>query len=347
MSRRALLRIMLVPLPLLVTACGGTATTPTISTDPPGTATAGASSTADVTAVVGSDDASATRMIQHAAGETAIVGTPHRIVALEWSFVEDLLALGVTPIGVADVAGYNTWVHTSIPLPEDVTDVGTRQEPSLESIAALEPDLILGVGFRHRPIYEQLSAIAPTLIPESELTDPSSSQFDVMQNELRTVAEAINRQEEAQVALARLQDTFAAARRQLEDAGLAGSSFVLVQAWTSQGTPQMRVFLSVSTAGRVLEELGLRNAWQGEFDPNGFNTVGIEALTTVDADVFLYMAQANDDPFTGVLADNPVWTALPFVTEGHVYAIGGDVWPFGGPLSMQVLVERVVAALAP
>jgi hypothetical protein len=45
--------------------------------------------------------------ITHALGQTTIPSTPQRIVALEWTYVENLLALGIQPIGVADIAGYN------------------------------------------------------------------------------------------------------------------------------------------------------------------------------------------------------------------------------------------------
>ena len=34
---------------------------------------------------------------------------PHRIVALEWLPVELMMALGVTPYGVADIPNYNLW----------------------------------------------------------------------------------------------------------------------------------------------------------------------------------------------------------------------------------------------
>lgn len=36
---------------------------------------------------------------------------PKRIVALEWLPVELLLALGITPYGVADVPNYRLWVN--------------------------------------------------------------------------------------------------------------------------------------------------------------------------------------------------------------------------------------------
>ena len=108
----------------------------------------------DDPAATDAPDADAPREIEHAAGVTIIESIPERVVVLEWTYAEDLLALGIQPVGVADVAGYEAWVNVEPELGDDVVDVGTRQEPSLESIAALEPDLIIGVLFRHEPIHD-------------------------------------------------------------------------------------------------------------------------------------------------------------------------------------------------
>ena len=84
--------------------------------------------------------------VEGAMGTLELPQAPERVVALEWSLVENVLALGVQPAGIADVDGYNTWVNVPLELSADVADVGQRLEPSLESIAALEPDAALGNG---------------------------------------------------------------------------------------------------------------------------------------------------------------------------------------------------------
>ena len=53
-----------------------------------------------------------------------------RVAALEWLPIELLLALGVTPLAVADVHNYNLWVAEP-KLPAAVVDVGQRTEPIL------------------------------------------------------------------------------------------------------------------------------------------------------------------------------------------------------------------------
>src|SRR5690242_17122902 len=50
------------------------------------------------------------RLIEHVGGKTCITENPQRVVALEWTYVEDLLALGVQPVGIADIEGYKAWV---------------------------------------------------------------------------------------------------------------------------------------------------------------------------------------------------------------------------------------------
>jgi iron complex transport system substrate-binding protein len=67
---------------------------------------------------------------------------PQRIVALEWLPVELLLALGVTPYGVADIPNYRLWVNEPA-LPDSVIDVGLRTEPNLELLTQMKPSFIV------------------------------------------------------------------------------------------------------------------------------------------------------------------------------------------------------------
>ncbi|CAN5689192.1 hypothetical protein BH24CHL1_BH24CHL1_00610 [soil metagenome] len=285
------------------------------------------------------------RSIEHALGTTEIDGTPQTIVVLEWTYAEDLLALGIQPDGVADVEGYRAYLNIQPELADDVVDVGTRQEPSLEAITALEPDLIIGVQFRREAIYDTLSSIAPTLLFNPYPEDQTITQFDEMETTFMTIADAVSRVDEGTAVLEEMQAAFDEASAELEAAGQGEQEFLLVQAFTAQESPQMRVFIDSSMAVQILQAIGLENAWEGEFDVYGFNTVGIEALTEVDDANFLYMVQAEDDVFANQWQDNPVWNGLAFVEEGRTYPLGGDTWPFGGPLSAALLANTVVAAL--
>lgn len=267
--------------------------------------------------------------------------TPTRIVALEWVYVEDLLALGIQPIGVADISGYKQFVNVQLKLADTVVDVGTRQEPSLEAIAKLEPELILGVELRHEMIYDTLSSIAPTLLFNPYPPPNGPNQLDEMEQTFLAIADAVNRRDPGETVLQNMRKTFKTAEQQLRLNDLSDSSFILVH--FVPGALQPRLFTDNSMAVQVLSQIGLKNAWKGEIDRFGFNTVGVEALPAVQQANFLYIAE--EDVQWQQFQNNPVWKGLEFVKESRIYPIGADIWVFGGPLSAQILVNKVVAAL--
>jgi iron complex transport system substrate-binding protein len=112
------------------------------------------------------------RTVKHAMGETVIPAQPKRVVALDQSFVDAVLTLE-TP-----VVGYTTYRSIDSTLPDylgtvaaqygkEATPVGTLEEPSLEKIIALKPDLIVSAKVRHEALYDKLSKIAPTVFSET------------------------------------------------------------------------------------------------------------------------------------------------------------------------------------
>lgn len=292
-----------------------------------------------VTALASAAVASCTRQNQ---SRSNISTTASRIVALEWVYVENLLALGIQPIGVADIRGYKTFVDIEPKLAESVVDVGTRQEPSLEAIAQLQPDLIIGTQLRHETIYDALSAIAPTQLFNPYPDSNALSQFDEMQQTFRAIAQRVDRREAGETVLRQMQDTFQAASDRLRSSKQNTRSFILGQ--FNEATPQIRLFTDDAMAVQILNQIGLKNAWKGQLDRFGFNTVGIEAFPKIEQASFLYIAGENNTHLKQ-LQENPVWKGLKFVQEQRLYPIGAETWVFGGPKSAQLLVEKVTATL--
>lgn len=286
--------------------------------------------------------------LEHAVGTTELDAPATRVVALEWTYAEDLVALGVQPVGVADIAGYETWVSVEPALADSVQDVGTRQEPSLEAILALEPDLIVAVQFRHEPIYDQLSEIAPTVLFNPYPGEDGLSQLQEMEQTLRTLATAVGREDRAEQVLDETYAVFDEAREQIEAAGMAGTDALLAQAFSAQNAAQIRVFTDNAMAIGILEAIGLVNRWPNAYAQYGFDTVDVEGLAPVsDAGAFFYVVQASDDVFASQLAENPIWQNLEFVQDDRTYALAGDTWLFGGPLSAQLVAQQVADLIAP
>lgn len=107
------------------------------------------------------------RSVTDERGTFTITGTPQRVVALEYSFVDALASVGVSPVGVADDKDVNRILKSIRDQVAPWTSVGMRPQPSLEVISQLKPDLIIADVQRHSSAYDALSKIAPTLLLKS------------------------------------------------------------------------------------------------------------------------------------------------------------------------------------
>jgi ABC-type Fe3+-hydroxamate transport system substrate-binding protein len=72
----------------------------------------------------------------------------------------------------------------------------------------------------------------------------------------------------------------------------------------------------------------------------------VEGLTKLPDDtLYWYIGnEAEGDVYADALADNPIWTSLPFVADGNVVRLPDSIWMFGGPASMTQFIAAVVKA---
>lgn len=277
-------------------------------------------------------------------GDVTLDRPAKRVVALEWTYAEDLLAVGVQPVGMSDINGYNSWVKVEQSLGADVVDVGTRQEPNLEVIGSLKPDLIIAIKFRHEGIKGSLESIAPVVFFDPYPTDESFDQYQEMESTFREIAKAVGKSDQADQVMKDLDAKYAEAKKALE--GLSSKDVLLTQAYSGSQAPEIRVFTANSAASVMLDKMGLQNVFQSSsFEQYGYSTVNVEALTKYEDINYLYVVQDNDNIYTNQLKDNNVWKNLKFVKEQRMYPLGGDAWLFGGPLSAKTLVDRIVQVM--
>ncbi|PPF64280.1 ABC transporter substrate-binding protein [Clavibacter michiganensis] len=276
--------------------------------------------------------------------EVTLDGPATKVVGTEWNVVENLVSLGVDPVGVADVEGYSAW-SSAVPLVNEPADIGTRGEPSVETIASLAPDLIVATTDLPADAIEQLKAIAPVL---QVVSADGTQQIQQSEDNLELIAQATGTEEEATKVIDAYDAAVSDAKAQLDAAGLAGSRFLFADAYVDAGAVSIRPFGPGSLIGDVTTELGLENAWTGEVDPAyGLGTTDVEGLTTVGDVQFLYNSNATqgDDPFAQTLAGNAVWQSLAFVQAGDVHRMPDGIWAFGGPASMTAYAEAVTDLL--
>lgn len=288
----------------------------------------------------------ATKSIQHAMGTTEIKGTPSKIVILEWSYAESLLAVGMQPVGLADINGYKKWVNAKPELAANVVDVGTRQEPNLEIIASLKPDLIVTTVARSKTSYDKLKGIAPTIVFDPSSEQASKDMYADMIHSMKTLADIVGKSAEADKVLKDLEKTYEDAKAKLKAAGKEGAEIVLTQAFSNQNAAVLRIFTDNSSVVQIYTKLGLKNVYKPEkFESQGFATASVESLPAVQKANLLYVVQNDDNVFEKQLKDNAVWKGLAFVKENRTYSLGGDMWLFGGPLSIKNIVDKTVSLL--
>lgn len=273
---------------------------------------------------------------EHEYGTITLDEAPKRIITLNWAATEALLLLGVTPVGVADRAGYDVWVNEPV-LPADVPNIGTRVAPSLEAIAELKPDLIV-TSSEMAPASSLLERIAPTYV--ISIYKEGHRPFEKATEMLTTLAEMLGREDRANAILADLEQTLNTQRQRLEEAGMTDKSVALVNFLDDR---HVRVYAANSLYQSTLNALGLENAWSLRGNFWGFSVVGLEAIAPYPNSRIVVISPTLPG-LSDTLANSPFWTYLPPVRRDEVYQIDA-VWPFGGVFPVKRLATMLTDAL--
>lgn len=270
-----------------------------------------------------------TRTIEHELGESEIPANPRRIVALDpLTALPTLLGLGAPVVGAASVFPGGDPFPSFMEGVEGIETVGASAEPNLESIAALDPDLIVGWGYQVEPNYERLSDVAPTIGTNFTFYNGPGWKDDI-----RAVAELVGGRDQINAEIS----AYEARAEEVRDAIVEGvrASVIFAQA------DQLRLHSSCTFLGAVLEEAGLtrpenQRVRECEDDPaSGVPAVSLEAIPSIDADaVFYYVGtsgsgnESAEATFDDLL-ENPLWKSLDAARKGRVFQVSRDVWGLG------------------
>lgn len=251
-----------------------------------------------------------------------------RVVALEWLPTELLLSLGVTPYGVADTHNYRLWVEEPV-LPASVIDVGQRTEPNLELLQQMAPSLILmSKGFGPSP--QMLAPIAPSM--SFAFNEEGSSPLAVGKNSLRALGQRLGLEAAAEQHIADCKNFMLAARQRFADHGQRSLlMFSLLDTRHALVVGQGSLFQD------VLDELNIKNAWQGETNLWGSTVVGIERLAMIKPGQAICFSHGNSEILQQV-ERTPLWQSMSFVRENQLRILP-PVWFYGSTLSAMRFVR--------
>ena len=263
-----------------------------------------------------------------------------RVAILEWQQIEDLLTLCQKPVGVSDIAGFSLW-NTAEKLPEGVTDLGTRGTPNMSALVETNPDLV--IIETEDPQDETLKALEAkgltvAAFKGADATDPLAN----MLNLFHKIATATGREERAAVVEKELKASLEEGKKAVSAAGNEGTKFVYFDGWVQGGNVSIRPFGQGALTSEVGEELGLTNVWTQDVDPTyGLGQTDLEGLSSEAGDAYLLYTGTTDPDgdFTSSMKKSPVWQDMPAVKDGRTSAFPSGIWTFGGPRSVQQMIQ--------
>ncbi|MDN6179123.1 MAG: ABC transporter substrate-binding protein, partial [Micrococcaceae bacterium] len=139
-------------------------------------------------------------------------------------------------------------------LDDTVTDIGTRGEPSFETVASLDADLIVATTDLPENVIAQLEDLAPVFV----ITPADASrQIDQATENLDLIAQATGTEEAAAATINDYEKAVAEGRDTLADAGLDGARVAFTDGWVADGQGSLMTLPPGSLLTDINTELGL------------------------------------------------------------------------------------------
>ena len=305
-------------------------------------------------------NASECRIVKHDVGETKVCGQPQKIVALSPHLLDLLLSLNRQPAGYAEVFPFHKGKYFDDPsqqipyLGDRVTsqpiNLGNRNEPSLELLIQLKPDLILGEAGNNRDTYGLLSQIAPTLLWEDRTAKGK------WQQSIRQLAQAVGDEKQAEAVIAAHNQRVAAARTQFASIAAAHPRLLLLGANRLSGNFTM--VTRNGYLGELLESLGFQFvSAPGLENVAPTTSISLEVLPQLgNADIIFALGHdlsPNRQNLNSVLnsqtsaikqdwKENAIAQTLKASQQGRVYFVTYYLWNgLNGPIGAELILNQL------
>ena len=218
---------------------------------------------------------------------------------------------------------------------------GSFFEPSLEDIAAAQPDLVIGLGGVHDGLRDALRPIAPLYIV-NPLTYEDSIAY------LKEIGAAMGRSAEAGEAaqrfLSKLEDYRARSPKDRTALVMYGSDV------------NFGIDTEGALTGGLLAEVTDYPWPNPPLDQGGHASGGmqfsLEGVLNVDPDVIFVQTIAfpgfQPPPLAEQLAANPLWSELQAVQNGEIHEVSFGLWSTGrGTRSLGLVLDEAMPLLYP
>ncbi|MBW4642151.1 MAG: iron-siderophore ABC transporter substrate-binding protein [Goleter apudmare HA4340-LM2] len=271
----------------------------------------------------------ATKVVKHALGETIIPVKPQRIIVLnDISLLDPVLSLDIKPFGTVTYFPKYDFLFRGVTNDEaaGIEFVGSGNQPSLEKVLLLKPDLILMREYQ-KSLYKELSAIAPTVV-----IDLPSLNHSFKEN-LRFIAQVLGESEKAEQVIARYNERV----KQLQQ--LMGDRLKEIEVSViylfSEGI--IGTYSDNETYNQVFQDIGIRLIPILANQKEGTLVSSIEVLNKYDADILFVMSESKEAAQS--FRQNPLLSTLKAAQNSQVYEVQVNRWWTFGFLGVNKLLD--------
>lgn len=278
----------------------------------------------------------ATKVVKHAFGETRIPVKPQRIIVLnDIALLDPVLSLGIKPIGTVSYFPEYDFLFRGVTNDEasGIEIVGTGNQPNLERVLMLKPDLILMREYQ-KSVYKQLSAIAPTV-----LVDLPGLNYSFKEN-LRFIAQVLGVSEKAEQVIAQYYERV----KKLQSLMGERLKEIEVSVINIFGESLIATYSDNETYNQVFQDIGIRLIPILAKQQEETIVSSIEVLNKYDADI-VFVMNDNKELTQGFLK-NPVLTTLKAAKNNQVYEVQVNRWWTFGFLGVNKLLDDLFKYLA-
>ncbi|MEC0225712.1 AraC family transcriptional regulator [Paenibacillus alba] len=269
------------------------------------------------------------RTIIHLKGELLLRRQPEKVAVLDPQFMDHMLALGEQPAGSVMVTGdLNSFPGYLIGKLRAVQALGTMNEPDLEALRALAPDLIICTEFQ-KNIYGSLTQIAPTIMLERNRD---------WRETLRTIGRIMGKKLEAEQVLQQYKHKINGLKSLLA-AKLHGQSVTMIR--PRDNTIRLHT-CAHRTASILYSDLGLHPPKLAVDRKRTSSMIALEGLPELDADHYFVLTDNKFQAWSDEIQTTTTWKSLRAVQQHHVYHAKASIWiAYYGPIAMNQVVDQV------
>ena len=265
-------------------------------------------------------------------GTTLLSAPPQRVLALEYSFIDSLLELGVTPIAIAEGEVGEGFLPPYLEKPlAGLPNVGTRHQPSLEKILALQPDVIIIDPLFNANIRPQLEKIAPTVMLDG-ITATPEQQMEAIQ----LFGTMLQKESQADILI----DKFTTRYTQLKENNQGTQKTVLVGYISEAGL--FRSLTANAPATDILQDFGYTNVVT-TVNERQSTPLTLEAIFAQNPEIIIILLTDGDEQGYEAFQKQPLWQQLTAIKNEKVFFFDRDIWAKShGIIAMQQKLDDLV-----